>query len=215
MEELIKWIKANIKDGVDISQAETLAKGLNPLSGVDSIEKAAEFIKKTDVLQRAFDSLQSKAAAAHDEKFRAEKLPLLLKEHEEKIRKELNPEETEEQKMIREQQERIKALEAKDQRTALESQLREKAKEIGYIGSPERFAIYGEDAIKQLESEAARIKTAIDERVSSDIKKLYGDVKPPQTNQTDPSKTITRDAYDSMSPIEQANMPKDMIVVDE
>jgi hypothetical protein len=50
----------------------------NPLAGVDSKEKAAEFIAKNTILKGAFDAGISKAVEDHDTRFKAEKLPKIV-----------------------------------------------------------------------------------------------------------------------------------------
>lgn len=205
MEELLKLIKANLKEGADIAAIEKLAKGLNPLAGLTTVDEAKEFIKKTDLLNKALDSSISIAVKSHDDKFTAEKLPGLLKAEGERIRKEINPEETEEQKTIREQKERIDALEATGKRSELKTALQKQATELGYSGDVGIFLHLGDKAGKALKTEAERFKTAVDERVSSDIKKLYGNA-PPKTNTGDPAKQMTRADYEAMSPHDQANV---------
>lgn len=213
MDELLKLIKANMKEGADIAAIETLVKGLNPLAGVKTVEEAKELINKTDLLRSATDSLVSIAVKSHDDKFTAEKLPGLLKEEREKAIKEVNPKETEEQKTIREQKERIDALEANGKRSELKTVLQSKASEIGYPGNVDLFLGFGDKALEMMESEAGRFKSSVDERVSSDIKKLYGDTKP-KTSTVDPAKSMKRDDYEALSPMEQANISTDIAIVD-
>lgn len=205
MEELLKLIKANMKDGADIAAIETLVKGLDVLAGIKTVEEAKELIEKTGILKSATDSLVSIAVKSHDDKFTAEKLPGLLKDEREKTIKEVNPEESKEQKTIREQKERIDALEATGKKSELKTSLQAKAKELEYSGDVDLFLGHGEKAVKFLEVEAKRYKSAVDERVSSDIKKLYGDTKP-KTSEVDPAKSMTRADYEAMSPNDQANV---------
>lgn len=205
MEELLKLIKANLKDGADIAAIETLAKGLDVLAGVKTVEEAKEFIAKTGILKSATDSLVSIAVKSHDDKFTAEKLPELLKVEREKTIKEVNPEESKEQKTIREQKERIDALETTGKRSELKTTLLSQAKELGYSGNVDLFLGHGDKAADFLKAESKRFKTAVDERVSSDIKKLYGDTKP-KTSEVDPAKSMTRADYEAMSPNDQANV---------
>ena len=178
MEELLKLIKANMKEGADFAAIETLAKGLNPLAGVKTVDEAKAFIEKTTLLKSANDSLISIAVKSHDDKFTAEKLPELLKAEGEKIRKEINPKETDEQKTIREQKGRIDALEANGKKSELKTSLLSQAKELDYGGDVDLFLGLGDKAGELLKAEAGRFKTAVDERVSKDIKELYGEVKP-------------------------------------
>ena len=146
MEELLKLIKAGLKEGSDFTAIEKLVKDLNVLSGIKTVDEAKELIAKTDLLKSATDSLISIAVKSHDDKFTAEKLPGLLKDEGEKIRKEINPEESKEQKTIREQKERIDALEATGKRSELKTTLLNQAKELGYSGNVDLFLGMGDKA---------------------------------------------------------------------
>jgi len=197
MEELLELIKANMREGANLAAIETLVKGLDVLAGVKTVEEAKEFIAKTDLLKSANDSLVSIAVASHDKKFTDEKLPGLLKDEREKTIKEVNPEESKEQKTIREQGEQIAALTATGKKADLKTALLSQAKELGYSGSVDLFLSHGDKAGDFLKTEAKRFKTAVDERVSSDIKKLYGDTTP-KTSTVDPAKTIKRSDFESL-----------------
>ena len=178
MEELLKLIKANLKEGADFAAIETLVKGNNPLAGVKTVEEAKELIAKTDLLRSANDSLVSIAVKSHDDKFTAEKLPELLKAEGEKIRKEINPKETPEQKTNREQKERIDVLEGNAKRSELKTSLLNQATEIGYTGDVELFVGFGDKASDMLKDEAKRYKTDFDNALSDRIKEQFPDVKP-------------------------------------
>lgn len=178
MEELLKLIKANIKEGADFAAIEKLAQGINPLAGLKTVDEAKVLIAKTDLLTSATDSLVSIAVKSHDDKFTAEKLPGLLKAEGEKIRKEINPKETDEQKKIREQGEEIQKLKADGSRSTLKTSLQNQAKELGYGGDVDLFLGHGDKAGDLLIAEAKRFKDAVGEQVGKDIKELYGNVTP-------------------------------------
>lgn len=57
----------------------------NPLAGIDTKEKAAEFIQKNPLFKGAYDADISRVVASHDEKFIAEKVPGLVKAEVEKL----------------------------------------------------------------------------------------------------------------------------------
>ena len=194
-----------MKEGADIAAIETLAKGLDVLAGVKTVAEAKEFIKKNDLLNKANDSNVSIAVKSHDDNFTAEKLPGLLKAEGDKVRKEVNPEETPEQKKIREQGEQIAALTATGEKADLKTALQAKAKELGYGGDVELFLSLGEKAGEFMEAEAKRYKTDFDSALSSKIKEQFGDVKP-KTSEIDPAKSMKRAEYESMNPNEQANV---------
>lgn len=214
MEELLKLIKANMREGADIAAIETLVKGLDPLAGVKTKEDAIEFITKTDVLNKGLDSAISKAVKNHDDKFSAEKLPELLKAEEKRIRAEINPTETKEQKTIREQKERIDALEANGKRSELKAELQKQAKDLGYSGNIELFLGHGEKASEFLKAEAERYKTDFDSALSDRIKEQFPNVTP-QSSVVDPAKSMKRSDYEAMSPLDQSNVDfKEVTIVD-
>ena len=72
--------------------------------------------------QSRFDARVNSAVKTHDEKFAKEKLPSLIETEREKIRKELDVKETPEQKMLREQTERIDKLEKDNQRKDIKAE---------------------------------------------------------------------------------------------
>jgi hypothetical protein len=153
--ELLDWIKANVKEGAKIEEAQELMKGINPLDGLDSKDKALELIEKNQMLKAALDSETSKRIERHDEKFKSEKLPELIKQREEELRKELQPEETPEQKRIRELEEKLNQKDQAEQLYQKKLELREKAKQyaeekgIQYDSTrAEKFAQFGDDAEK-------------------------------------------------------------------
>jgi hypothetical protein len=204
-EELAKLIKANMKEGADITAIEKLAKGLNPLDGITNVEEAKALIEKTTLLKSANDSLVSIAVKSHDDKFTADKLPGIIKEEREKVEKELNPTMTKEQKTIKEQQDRIDALESTGKRSTLKTALQAKAKELGYGGDVELFVGLGDKAEGLLIAEAKRYKTDFDTGLSAKIKEQFGDTKP-KTSQVDPAKQMKRSDYEAMNPNDQGNV---------
>jgi hypothetical protein len=154
---LIDWIKDNIKEGASLAEAEKLYKEENPLQGIETIDQALELIKSNKTLQRALDSETSKRVDNALDRFQEEKLPNLLKEKEEILRKELNPEETPEQKRIRELEERIQLADQKEAMNKRKAELRDKAKayaqEKGIDFDPlmaEKFASFGDNAENEL-----------------------------------------------------------------
>ena len=205
MDKLLKLIKDAMREGADFAAIETLVKDLDVLAGIKTVDDAKEFIKKNDLFNKANDSNVSIAVKSHDDKFTAEKLPGLLKAEGEKVRKEINPDETPEQIKIREQGEQILTLQANESKSTLKTSLSNKAKELGYDGNVDLFLGFGDKAEGMLKAEFKRFKTSVDERVSSDIKKLYGDTKP-KTSAVDPAKSMKRADYEAMNPNEQANV---------
>ena len=105
MKKVLKWVKDNVKDGVDTADFEKMLSGSYVPSDIKK-EDALKFIRENATLNSAHDSAIMQAIKSHDEKFESDKLPKLREDMEkeltEKISKKLNPEETSEQKQIRE-----------------------------------------------------------------------------------------------------------------
>jgi hypothetical protein len=197
MSAVIDWIKMNMKEGANIAEVEELI-GSDSLSAIGSKEKALELLYTNKLLKAAFDSEISKKIENHDSRFKEEKLPSLLEQEREKLRAELNPEETPEQKEIRELREMVQRAQAKEKRAELESSLRGKAKELNY--DPERaarFAILGEDAEKFLTDEASFYQKALDAQREQLINGTLGGKQPPGGDSL-PTE-ITLDKIDGMS----------------
>jgi hypothetical protein len=77
LKELVaKLPEADREEGEKAIQAAVLAG--DKLAGIDSEEKAREFILKTPILKTAMDAYTGKAVTAHDERFTKEKLPTLI-----------------------------------------------------------------------------------------------------------------------------------------
>ncbi len=129
--------------------------GLNPIAGIDSKEKAADFIDKNEFFLKAKDSFISKGNDAfRDNHFKIE-LDKAVKEKVEEYIKEQNPKETDEQKLIRELQEKDKARDLKDFKRDQKEILMKKAMDDKLPGSLNLDLLIGEDenrTIKNYES---------------------------------------------------------------
>jgi len=188
MEQLIEWIKDNVKDDADVNEATAMVESMNEITP----ERAQELMKDKEV-RRHIDAEVSRAVERHDEKFRQEKLPKILDEEREKIRQELNPEETAEQKAVRELREKLANMEREKSTVERREQLRRKAKELGVeeIGlSPDDldpFVNLGDNAAEVLESFVTRTKEAWKDSLDKQMKEKYSSGRPPQSGD---SKTI-------------------------
>ena len=199
MSKLLDWIKANSKEGANIAEAEELVQK-GTFDGITTKEQAIDFIGKNAAFKSAADSLISTAVSNHDEKFKAEKLPALIEEEKKKIQKELNPDETPEQKRIRELEEGIKARDQKDAIADRKSLLRTKAAELK--ADPlwaEKYYIYGDDAEKMMIAEHTDRQKSITDAVEAAKKDIYGNNQPPTGPEIPEDKIIKRDAFDQMS----------------
>lgn len=162
MSALLDWIKANSRDGANFAEVEELIMQ-GSIEGISTKERALELLKDQKYLKAAYDSEISKKIENHDNRFREEKLPSLLEAERERLRAELNPQETPEQKQLRAMQEKIDSMTAKENKFELEKRLRSKAKELDY--DPERatrFAALGENAETFLSEEAGFYKQALE-----------------------------------------------------
>jgi len=177
MEKLIKWIEENSADGAKLEEAKQLVQELDVTP--KSREEAAKLIDSNQHIKSELDSRISKSVDNATEKFKESKLPEILEEEREKIRKELNPEETPEQKEIRELRERLNKQESVVQTEQRKAELRAKAKEIGIDPlRAERYVAYGDDAEKMLTEDAELLQTQINQRIEDEIKKRYGGAPP-------------------------------------
>ncbi len=179
MGALSDWVKANAKDGADISEAEKLIQA-STVDGITSKEQAYDFMTKNTVFKSGLDYATSAAIKSHDDKFMADKLPGLIDAERDKIKAELNPPQTDEQKQIAEMQKRIDAMQAEKVKSDLSKELRAKAKELGFPEErAEHYAIYGDNAVSQMESAAEYWKGQVSSQVEAKLKEAYGNNPPP------------------------------------
>jgi len=182
MDELIKALTKHLKEGTDTAEISKILAG-KVVSEVKDKDGAAAFIKANPQLLSAYDAGITAAVQSHDTKFTAEKMPGLIEAERKKMRdeltKELNPEETPEQKQIREMSETIDKMTANDTESKLKDALRLKAKEIGYdVSMADRFAVYGDKAVDMMEIEKKFLDTTINANIETEIKKRFGDIQP-------------------------------------
>lgn len=179
MSKLSDWIKENVKEGANVAEAEELVQA-ETFEGIKTKEQAIDFIDKNDVFKSAKDSLISTAVNAHDDKFKETKLPEIIKAKREEWTKEMNPEETPEQKRIRELETRDAERDSKERKRDLEDALLTKASEIGF--DPIRakdYSVYGDKAIDKLVDDAGWYKSQIELKVKETVKGTLAG-KPPK-----------------------------------
>jgi len=213
MSKLLEWIKANVKDGANVAEAEEMIEK-DSISFIKTKDQALKVIAENAAFVSAKDSLISTATAAHDKNFMADKLPELEKAMREKLQKELNPEMTPEQKELAEIRAKLAERDKSDSRTKLEKELLKGA--TGIYGNtafdPERitaYSVYGENALSMLkadfESNTAFIKSQVDELTKNSFSK-----KTPEGGENNPNvKTISRAAFDALLPTEKRVFLKD------
>lgn len=203
---ILEWAKANSKDGANYAELEELIEQENPLNKVKTISDAEVLMRENALLTSAFDSRVLKAVKNHDERFMADKLPGILKDEREKIRLELNPKETEDQKRLRELGDELaeqKRLRASD---ALKADLRRKASELKIPEDmADSFVVYGDNAVERLVFMADHIAKSVDEGIASGIKEKFKGREAPGAGNRDPNaKVIKRSDYDVMPPESQS-----------
>lgn len=158
--ELVAWAKYNAKEGANVAEFEELVSKASPPEGT---EQAMEYIRRIPSLKNALNSELNKEFIRATEKYEKEKLPEKEKELREAIRKELNPDETPEQKQIRELREKLEAKERAEAISERKEALRAKAKDYGI--DPEiaaDYASYGDDAENVLKRHAEWHKKELD-----------------------------------------------------
>lgn len=174
--ELVAWAKYNAKEGTNVAEFEELVSKAAPPSDT---EQAMEYIRRIPSLKNALNSELNKEFIRATEKYEKEKLPEKEKELREAIRKELNPDETPEQKQIRELREKLEAKERAEAISERKEALRAKAKDYGI--DPEvaaDYASYGDDAENFLKRHAEWHKKELDAVKAESAKATYGNRTP-------------------------------------
>jgi len=199
-----EWVKANAKEGANLAEFENLLESENPVLSIKTKEEALEFIEKTQFFKSALDAETSRRIEKALNRFESEKLPEIIKSKEEQLRKELSPEETPEQKRLRELEEKLAAADARERENALKADLRKKAKELGMDPlKADRYAVYGDKAAKYLEEDWADIKTTIDTSLDKEIKARYKTGEPKAAEGKEEGKRMTREDFSTLSPKQQ------------
>lgn len=212
---IIDWIKANAKEGANIAEAEGLVKDLDPLKNITEPAQALDFINRNSVFKSALDSETSLRIENHDKKFTESKLPGLLKIEADKIRAEINPKETPEQKDNRELRERLDAMEKNEANGKRKIELRtiaaEYSKEKGVSYDPlraEKFVSFGDDAETILKDTIDYTKSYSDKLLEEKMKDYFKGSPPPGKPTGDPDKTILNADFQAKSPEDQMSFIK-------
>lgn len=206
MGKMLDWVKANVKEGANIAEFEEMETKEAIYSIKDKDAALALLTEKGTVFNAAKDAVVNDAILSHDRKFNEEKLPKLIEAEREKIKNELNPPETETDKELRELKNWKSEQEAKNLRNEQKTALEIKAKEIGYpIELAGRFAVYGENAEAELIKDHESRTSYIKQETENEVKRLYGDIKPPKQSNGDPAKQMGRAEFDNLSPTEKGS----------
>ena len=209
MSALLDWIRLNAKEGANLAEAEELLSG-QTIDGIDSKEKALKLLYEQKLLKAAFDSEISKKIANHDDRFMEDKLPSLLEQERAKLRLELNPELTPEQREIQELRSKMANIEAEKNMADLREQLRVRAKALNY--DPERaakLAILGDfdKANSMMEDQAEYLKSTLDAERTKMVNENLGGKPPKGGNPVESSLTEDSIANMSIAELEGEFMP--------
>jgi hypothetical protein len=213
-----EWLKKNatLKDGAKLEDLEGLITDLDPLKNIKTADEAIAFMDRNPVFVSAVSKIKTDTIEKHDAKFTKEKLPKLLKEREDAVRKEFNKEETPEQKRIRELEERDQQREAAFQMNERKAALRDIASELKIDHKlAERYVVFGDDAEKTLRADVEERKAAITAAVDAAKKEIYGDNEPPKGREIPEEKILSREAFDKMNPADRMNAVKDGMVIQD
>lgn len=183
MATIAEWVKKNtaLNEGAKITDLETLVSDLDPLKNLKTDQEKESFIKRN--FQSQFDQAVTAAVKTHDEKFTAEKLPGLLKAEGDKVRKEINPDETPEQKRIKDLETRIADSDAKTADNEIKAQLRAKAKELKSSVDADRYSVYGDKALEYLEADITAQNALLEQAKAEAKKEVYGGTPPPPSGE--------------------------------
>jgi len=192
MGQIADYVKENFTpaEGIDLSEVEKLEKDLDPLSGITTPDQALDFMGRNPLFEKGLKKHETQAIEKHDSKFKTDKLPGLLKEEREKAIKEANPEETPEQKRIRELEDNAKARDKSDAEKDLKIALAAKAKEIGYTRDIDMFMHLGDKAVETMEAYHLKNTEYLKEEKEKIQKELYGNNTPPNKSEIETPKDI-------------------------
>ena len=145
----------------------------------EDAKQAIDYIRAIPSLRSAYDAALNTEYNRAVKKYEEEKLPEKEKELRESIRKELNPDETEDQKQIRALREKLEAKEKAEALTERKEALRAKAKDFGV--DPDiaaDFALYGDEAESFLKRHSEWHKKELDAVKAESAKTAYGNKTP-------------------------------------
>lgn len=218
MGKLTDWLKknANLIDGANLAEFEEL-EARETLAGVTTKEKASEFIEKTPAFKSFFDAKVTEGVKTFEANFTETKLPKIEEDLREKIKQELNPAKTEDQKQIEALLKDKAERDLRDKQREAAAKLVEKARDLGHP-KPETAAdyiAYGKDAEAKLTADVQTFSELVKAGVESEIKKRYGDQQPPQQSQHEPDKVMARGDFERLSPNAQMDFVKGGGILEE
>lgn len=179
--EIIEQIKAISKEGADLSGIESALTGLNPLTSIKDKDAAWGFIKSNDILLSTLDQKVTERVKTAEENIMNGKFQEAMKAREAELRAELVPNETPEQKRIRELEDNLSSRDKRDLEIALKDELSSIAEEAKVNSSLARkLSPLGDQAKEVLglviEWHKSELASALDGKASEQ----YGKVEAPK-----------------------------------
>ena len=182
MGQIADYVKENFTpvDGIDLSEVEKLESELDPLKGLTTPDQALDFMGRNPLFEKALKKHETTSIEKHDEKFMKDNYPGLLKDAVDARIKELNPDETPQDKRIRELEDNATARDKIDATKDLKIELAAKAKEISYTGDIDLFMQLGDKALETMEAYHKKNTDYLEAEKTKIQKELYGDNVPPK-----------------------------------
>lgn len=211
-----EWIENNVKDGVNVAEGMEMIEK-DAISAIKTKEQVLALMDRKSgnpAFIAAGDSVVSTAVQAHDSKFETEKLPGLIQAEREKLMKELNPDETPEQKELRELREKVNAQEAERINLKNQDDLLAYGKELYGDQSfdplrVKKYSVYGDQAKEMLKQDKEANEALVSARVEAMKKELYGNNPPPANNRPAAEKTMQVADFDRLAPADQMKFIED------
>lgn len=192
MEKILEWLKANVKEGVDIAEVQALIQA-DSISQINTSDLATDFINRNSFFKSASD----KAASKQLESFKSGKMLEMWEEKKADLLKELNPQETEVEKQLRELREANTKRENEWKAEKRKVEILKKASEIGFDPVlAEHLVLHGDNAGEVLELFNSKISTMVQSGVDERMKGFKGGALP---GKKQPEEGIlTKQEFDSL-----------------
>lgn len=192
----LQEIREYLKQNADNEEVKAFLAELK----TPSLDEIKQFLAEDEEGRKWLQAEKDRAVSKGIETWKQKTLPSILDEEREKIRKELNPEETPEQKELRELKEQFEKERRERQRAELRARARDLAQEKGLPSALVDYFI-GEDEHSTLENLSRLEQTwsqAVQEAKESVFKQSGRTPHPPSGG----SKRFTREQIEKMTPEE-------------
>lgn len=159
-------------------EARQTLERFTALEDIRTADQAIEAIKGNESLKRGYDKIAQQAVETYKRRFEDEQLPEMRKTLREEVMRELQPEETPEQKRLRALEEELRQRDEKERLYQTRDKLRAKAKELGFDEElAERFAVMPEPET-ELTTFAERMQQAIEKAAEKQVSERWGNRTP-------------------------------------